>query len=205
MYIPRWELPKWGLPLLSILYTHSWCVIGNNEPSMTQILMKAQSNAKVVLWSVLAICLMTAILSSSPQVAKAKSNKAEVTVTVENYRPDEKKVKYTVYKMGTHKVLGKKTFDFAAAEIEADEPTFTLVVKYNAKGLHEGNGIDVCVHRLAFEKGTYCYYGLAFHVGINPEAIIDISSDFGGGFDSIGTFEYYCTVHPFMTGKVVVK
>jgi hypothetical protein len=71
-------------------------------------------------------------------------------------------------------VLGKKIFD--ASKIETDEPDFSLNIKYDAKGMHEESRVDICVHRLSFEKGTYCYYGLALQVGLGPGVMIDISS-----------------------------
>jgi hypothetical protein len=48
-----------------------------------------------------------AILGNTP-TTEAKSKKATVTVTVENFKPNEKKQEYKVYKTGTYKLLGKK-------------------------------------------------------------------------------------------------
>ena len=122
--------------------------------------------------------LMAAILGNS-SIIEAKGKKATVMVTVENFRPDEKKLEYKVYKSGTQELLGKKIF--AANKIETDEPDFSLNIKYDANGLKEGNRMDICVHRLSFDKSTYCYFGLMLQAGISPGAMIDISSSYDGG------------------------
>lgn len=116
---------------------------------------------------------MPAILGNTPTL-EAKSKKAIVTVTVENFKHNEKKLEYKVDKSGTQELLGKKIF--AANKIETDEPDFSLNIKYDAKVMHEGSRMDICVHRLSFEKGTYCYYGIVLQAGITPAAMIDISS-----------------------------
>jgi hypothetical protein len=118
--------------------------------------------------------LLLGIILGNTLSTEAKSKKATVTVTVENFKHNEKKLEYKVYKSGTQELLGKKIF--AANKIETDEPDFSLNIKYDAKGMHEGSRMDICVHRLSFEKSTYCYYGIVLQVGISPAAMIDISS-----------------------------
>jgi hypothetical protein len=118
--------------------------------------------------------LLLGIILGNTLSTEAKSKKAIVTVIVENFKHNEKKLEYKVYKSGTQELLGKKIF--AANKIETEEPDFSLNIKYDAKGKHEGSRVDICVHRLSFEKGTYCYYGLALQAGISPAAMIDISS-----------------------------
>lgn len=78
---------------------------------------------------------MPAILGNTPTL-EAENKKATVIVTVENFRPDEKKLEYKVYKSGTQELLGKKIF--AANKIETDEPDFSLYIKYDARGCMKG-------------------------------------------------------------------
>jgi hypothetical protein len=53
---------------------------------------------------------MVAILGNS-SIIEAEDKKATVMVTVENFRGDEKKLEYKIYKSGAQELLGKKIFD----------------------------------------------------------------------------------------------
>lgn len=90
--------------------------------------------------------LLFGIILGNILSTEAKNKKAIVTVTVENFKHNEKKLEYKVYKSGSQELLGKKIF--AANKIETDEPDFSLYTKYDAKGMHEGSRVDICVHRL---------------------------------------------------------
>ena len=79
--------------------------------------------------------LLLDIIFGNTLSTEAKSKKAIVTVTVENFKHNEKKLEYKVYKSGTQELLGKKIF--AANKIEIDEPDFSLNIKYDAKGMLE--------------------------------------------------------------------
>ena len=123
---------------------------------------------------VFATFLLSCIILGDTLNTEAKSKKAIAIVTVENFKHNEKKLEYKVYKSGTQELLGKKIF--AANKIETDEPDFSLNIKYDARGMDEGSRVDICVHRLSFEKGTYCHYGLVLQAGISPAAMIDVAS-----------------------------
>jgi len=41
--------------------------------------------------------------------------------------------------------------------------------------------------------------------GIFDSSIIDAGNSYTHTFDSAGTFDYYCIVHPWMIGSVIVE
>ena len=72
----------------------------------------------------------------------------------------------------------------AGNKIKTDEPDFSLNINYEASGTLEASRVDICVHRLSFDKGAYCHYGLEIQAGISPAVMIDIGSYQNDGDDS---------------------
>jgi hypothetical protein len=77
--------------------------------------------------------------------AEAKSKKGVVAVSVKNWNPLAHKMEYRI-ETGQEVILGKKTFDFWSHEIESDQSTFTLDVKFSTNGIHKNQKLFACVH-----------------------------------------------------------
>jgi plastocyanin len=48
-------------------------------------------------------------------------------------------------------------------------------------------------------------HGLAFHDGAPGTDLLLPGTSFSRRFDRPGTYDYHCAIHPYMTGRVVVR
>ncbi len=122
--------------------------------------------------AIIAVLLVGSTAISHSVEAKKKTGKVAVTVT--NWNCAAHDMKYRVQTLPEEKTIGLKTFNFWKHEIECDQPTFTLDVSFNAKGLQKGKELFVCVHDVDTGVG-FCGDNITFKSGEKLHATVDMA------------------------------
>ena len=125
---------------------------------------------------VAALLLLVAI-SVAPHVLQptyASSKKGKVAVEAVNFRPDEKRVEYTVNNDKTGKTIGHKVFDFWPTQVEAGDKSLSLTISFNTKGLHKNDLISVCLTELDYGDAGYCGFSIKYKPGKLLHTAIDL-------------------------------
>lgn len=112
-----------------------------------------------------------------------------------------------------------QVFAAPAAGVAVGDPAHKAVVQRAAAASVE-NGAKVSIVNFAFapaeitinagESVTWSNddgapHGLAYHDGAKGTDLLLPGATFSRRFDRPGTFDYNCAVHPYMTGRVIVR
>ena len=96
-----------------------------------------------------------------------------------------------------HKAVVQRT---AAASVEGDAKVSIVNFAFTPGEISIAPGESV-----TWSNDDGAPHGLAYHDGAKGTDLLLPGATFSRRFDRPGTYDYHCAVHPYMTGRVVVR